>query len=88
MTLGDLKNAVTAYLRSGDLISAAETCETLAGAHPNEADHWLQEAVKHFSKAKQPVRGFELLLQNPRLQPTFPHQVLQPSFVAFRLPCF
>lgn len=81
MALGNLSNAVTAYLRCGNVISAVQTCEALADAHPNDADHWLQEAAKHLRKAKKPVQGFELLLRHPRLKATLPDQVLQPCCI-------
>ena len=85
--LGDLRSAVTAYLRCGDLVSAARTCETLAGSVPSEANHWLQEAIKHYRKAKQPVESFDLLLRHPQLQTTLSGQVLHPVLYK-HLSCF
>lgn len=81
ITLGDLKNAVIAYLRCGELASAAQTCETLATANSAEAEHWLQEAIKHYRKAKQPVESFDLLLRHPQLQATLSGQVLHPRYI-------
>ena len=65
-----------AYLRCGELVSAAQTCETLASANSAEAEHWLQEAIKHYRKAKQPVESFDLLLRHPQLQATLSGRAL------------
>lgn len=60
--------AVRACLNNGDFVGAAESCEEeakkLTGA---PAEEQLQNAIKHYKKAKQHLLGFQLLQRHPHL---------------------
>ena len=77
--LGNHKVAVTACLRAGDLVGAAQSCEAdarrLAPTEPAKAEQRLQEALRHYKKAKQHLQGFHLLQRHPSLTRNMPPEV-------------
>ena len=74
--LGDHQMAVRACLRSHNYVGAADSCgheaETLTG---EAAQAKLQDAIKYHRKAKQPVKGFQLLKKHPHLAQSVPAEV-------------
>lgn len=66
--LGNHRMAVSACLRGNDFVGAAESCEEEAKRLTGEAAQTrLQEAIKHYKKAKQYLPGFQLLQRHPEL---------------------
>lgn len=66
--LGNHRMAVSACLRGNDFVGAAESCEEEAKRLTGEAAQTrLQEAIKHYKKAKQYLPGFHLLQRHPEL---------------------
>lgn len=66
--LGNHRMAVSACLRGNDFVGAAESCEAEAKRLTGEAAQArLQEAIKHYKKAKQYLPGFQLLQRHPEL---------------------
>lgn len=66
--LGNHRMAVSACLRGGDYVGAAESCEEEAKRLSGEAAQArLQDAIKHYKKAKQHLLGFRLLQRHPHL---------------------
>lgn len=66
--LGNHRMAVSACLRGNDFVGAAESCEEDAKRLTGEAAQArLQEAIKHYKKAKQYLPGFHLLQRHPEL---------------------
>ena len=77
--LGSHDNAMRACLRSGNLTGAAEHCEAeaheLAVTDPRKAEQRLQEAIRHYKKAKEHLLGFQLLERHPHLRQSMPAEV-------------
>lgn len=66
--LGNHRMAVSASLRANDYVGAAESCEEEARRLTGEAAQArLQDAIKHYKKAKQHLLGFQLLQRHPHL---------------------
>ncbi len=69
--LGNFKAAVAISTHLNDFVAAAETCEEeahmLAAREPARAEQKLQEAIRHYKKAKQHLQGFQLLQRHPTL---------------------
>ncbi|DBA81851.1 TPA: hypothetical protein ACH3X1_007570 [Trebouxia sp. C0004] len=69
--LGNFKAAVAICTHVNDFAAAAETCEEeahmLAAREPARAEQKLQEAIRHYKKAKQHLQGFQLLQRHPTL---------------------
>ena len=66
--LGNHRMAVSACLRAGDYVGAAESCEEEAKRLTGEAAQArLQDAIKHYKKAQQHLLGFRVLQRHPQL---------------------
>lgn len=75
--LGNHRMAVSACLRGNDFVGAAESCEQEARRLTGQAAQArLQDAIKHYKKAKQHLLGFQLLQRYPELAKNMTPEVL------------
>ena len=66
--LGEHQKAAAACSRCGDFVGAAESCEEEARVQGGEkAEAKLQEAIRHYRRAKEYLKGFQLMQRHPRL---------------------
>lgn len=80
--------AVSACLRAGDFVGAAESCEEEAKRLTGEAAQArLQDAIKHYKKAKQHLLGFRLLQRHPHLAINMTSEVSSCTSSCLAPPC-
>lgn len=86
--LGNHRMAVSACLRGNDFVGAAESCEQEARRLTGEAAQArLQDAMKHYKKAKEHLLGFQLLQRHPELAKNMTFEVTPCTPPLFPLLC-
>ena len=66
--LGEHQKAAAACSRCGDFVGAAESCVEEARLQGGEkAEGKLQEAIRHYRRAKEYLKGFHLMQRHPKL---------------------
>ena len=84
--LGNHRMAASACLRGNDFVGAAESCEQEASRLTGQAAQArLQDAIKHYKKAKQHLLGFQLLQRHPELANSMMPEVLPCPLPLFAL---